>query len=275
MPQHGMIRLEPSHFSNVIGAVQRTASLTGGAVRGLPGGVVVGGLVGVNSFAASISDAQKEYQLGRSRTSLERIRQLENEFNGIVSRWNSTVMSLIANARHGRQGLPIQKLNEIKNAQTRMQQMTGPANKAFRDLLTALEFEITMEGHEPLPGDDDEDSEDSHDEKSTAQSSSPGEGELSDADAFDAFASAFTRGPQLKLKRAANKKVHVVPQLAEQAFYFVAGSDPPRVVQIRRLQKASIDVIDATTSEETQIGARELWALIKQGIWLVEPKTVG
>ena len=72
-----MIELEPGLFTNLGGAISRTASLAGGEVRGLPGGVVVGGLQGVGAFSSAVADAQKEARLGRLTVALERIRQLE------------------------------------------------------------------------------------------------------------------------------------------------------------------------------------------------------
>lgn len=283
MRKPGMIQLESSHFSNVIGAVQRTGSLTGGAVRGLPNGIVVGGLVGIGSFASSLGDAQKEFQLGRPRASLERIRQLENEFNGIASRWNSTVMSVIANARQGRQGVPAQKLNEVKNAQTRMQQLTGPVSKAFRDLVTALEYEVTMEGRKSLDADADSDAESeerAHSEDGAEPAMVAHEtatqtavGETPDPKLPGRFATDYKFGAKLRLQRVAEKKVHVVPKLEKQTYYFTTGFDPPRVIRIENLQRNAIVVFDTSDSNETVIEARKLSTLIKRGLWVLQPKT--
>ena len=55
-----MISVEPALFSNIIITVQRTNSLAGGSVSGLPNGVVIEGLKGVSSFGSDISEAQKE-----------------------------------------------------------------------------------------------------------------------------------------------------------------------------------------------------------------------
>ena len=143
-----MIKVERALFSNVISAVQRTANLPGGGVRGIPGGVVIKGLDGVASFGADIQEAQKEYEKGRIRTSLERVRQLDAQFQGISSRWESTANNVLSSARSGTDQIPMQKLNEVKNAQTKMAQLTRPAAKAFQDLVTALETAVANEGRE-------------------------------------------------------------------------------------------------------------------------------
>ena len=270
-----MIRLESSHFANVIGAVQRTGSLTGGAVRGLPNGVVIGGLTGINSFPSAISEAQKEFQLGRPRTSLERIRQLETSFNGLVGRWNSTVMSLIAGAKQGRQGIPLQKLNEVKNAQTRMQQLTGPVSKAFRDLVTALEQEITMDGHESAGTKDDRD-DDGSDPKTTPSTSRPAaasEDETPDLNSLGSFAANYRYGTKLHVQRGEDKKRRIKPRIEKHGFYFVAGLDPPRVVRVNELQAKAVLVFDTLRSSEVTIDANQLLRLIKQGIWTLEQGT--
>src|SRR6056297_2648987 len=142
-----MLRVDPSLFSNVVTAVQRTGHLPGGAVRGLPGGVSVEGLRGVDSFASEIADAKKEFELGRVHSSLQRVRQLEMQFGSIVGRWNATVSTVVASARQGKQGLSLQKLQEVKNAQAKMRSLTSPATKTFRDLVTALEHYVAAGGH--------------------------------------------------------------------------------------------------------------------------------
>lgn len=261
MRKPGMIQLDVSHFSNVVGAVQRTASLTGGAVRGLPGGVVIDGLMGINSFAAGISEAQKEFQLGRTRTSLDRIKQLENQFNGISGRWSSTVMSVIANARQGRQAIPQQKLNEVKNAQTRMQQLIGPATKAFRDLVTALEHEVTMEGREVAT------------ERDTSPQDATPQGQESSEDVLlGEFDQSYRLDQKLKLRRGEDQRVHIVPSLETENQYFIAGFDPPQVVQLTAIHRKSVRLTNVNDSTHQTIESRELAKLIKKGIWLVQLK---
>jgi hypothetical protein len=282
MRTQGMIRVDPSHFSNVIGTVQRTGSLTGGAVRGLPNGVVIAGLTGINSFASGIAEAQKEFQRGRIQASLERIRQIEIQFNGIVSRWDSTVMSLISAAKQGRQQLPLQKLNEVKNAQTRMQQLSGPASKAFRDLVTALEYTVASEGRESSAAERDaaasepsKETDVASDPEQALASSGPGvvsEDETPDANALGSFAANYRCGPKLQLQRDGDKKTHIVPKLKKDTFYFVASFDPPRVIRVKELQKKAILVIDSLQSAEAMIEARELSGLVKQGIWVLLEK---
>ena len=143
-----MISVEPALFSNIIINVQRTSSLAGGSVSGLPNGIVIEGLKGVSSFGSDIAEAQKEYELGRIRSALDRIRQIETQFNGIAGRWTAQVNQVVSSARQGRQQLSIQKLNEVKNAQTKMQQLAGPASKSFQDLVCALEHAISSEGRD-------------------------------------------------------------------------------------------------------------------------------
>lgn len=266
MRKQGMIQLEAAHFSNLTGAIQRTGSLTGGAIRGLPGGLVIGGLVGVGSFASSLSDAQKEFRLGRPHTSLERVRQLENEFNSIASRWSSTVQSVISNAKQGRQGIPLQRLNDVKNAQTRMQQLTGPVTKAFRDLVTALEHEIAIAGREAL--------EEANAENESEPVSDASQAELQEPKLPGSFATDFQLGARLRLQRVGEKKVHVVPKIKAESYYFAAGFDPARVIRVDEVQKTAIDIFDTLESKSTKIDGRQLSELIDRGIWVLEP-TVG
>ncbi|QEG02872.1 hypothetical protein Mal15_69930 [Stieleria maiorica] len=255
MSKHGMVQIEPAHFSNVIGAVQRTASLTGGAVRGLPGGVVIGGLPGVASFASSISDAQKEFQLGRVHSALERVRQLETSFNGITGRWNSNAMSVISSAKQGRQAVPLAKLNEVKNAQTRMQQLIRPAEKAFRDLVTALEHEVAMEGRREEDADD------------------VSGGDAPEIELPGDVAEIYCGGARIELQQGDDGKTRLVPALKKQSRYFIAGLDPPRAVRLKSLDKKAIVAIDVRRGEELVIPAPELAKLIRIGVWTLLPKS--
>ncbi|KAA5539167.1 hypothetical protein FYK55_24925 [Roseiconus nitratireducens] len=253
-----MIQLETAHFSNLIGAVQRTASLTGGAVRGLPNDVVVDGLPGVQSFPSSIADAQKEFELGRPGAALERIRQLETSFSSIVSRWNSTVSSIISGAKQGRQAVPAAKLNEVRNAQTRMQTLVGPATKAFRDLLTALEHEITMEGRRRL---------DAGEESSPETAATASDHAVPDLP--EPFSDNYQVGPQLRLQRGEDKKIRVTPPFQPGSFYLLIGVDGDRVVRIEKLQKASLAVYDFALGDHTVIDEKPLIEQLKRGIWSV------
>lgn len=264
MRKPGMIQLDVSHFSNVIGAVQRTSSLTGGAVRGLPGGVVIDGLQGVSSFAASISEAQKEYQLGRTRTSLERIKQLENQFNGLSGSWNSTVMSVISGARQGRQAIPQQKLNEVKNAQTRMQQLMGPVNKSFRDLVTALEHEITMEGYESERGESESCESESEDSMpKTRDNQTPPQECLAELSSTHHF------GEKLQLARKETGKTHITPAFKPGEIYFFSGNAPQQLQRLSKVNQKSILVQNPSGSDENEIDGGLLLSLIKRGIWHV------
>lgn len=261
MRKQGMIQLDVSHFSNVVGAVQRTASLTGGAVRGLPGGVVIDGLPGVSSFASSISEAQKEFQLGRTRTSLERIKQLENQFNGLSGRWNATVMSVISGARQGRQAIPQQKLNEVKNAQTRMQQLMGPANKAFRDLVTALEHEITMEGY-----DSKDDESESEEPKPTTKSF---DGQQTQQEWLGEFASSHQFLDKLQLRRGEDRKVRIFPTLQTGQLYYFGSAEPSGTLRLVKTNAKSVLVEHPNSCAQQDIDASELISLIKNGVWLL------
>jgi hypothetical protein len=273
-----MIQVDPSHFSNVITTVQRTGSLPGGAVRGLPNGIVIDGLQGIGSVASDVADAQKEFRLGRALTALERVKQLATQFNGTASRWDSTVGSLISSARQGRGQLSSQKLNEAKNAQARMRQLTAPASKALQDLITALEHAVTVGQESPTTPIEEPANEsskqidlatDSKEAPVIARSTVAAKDDVPDAGALGSFAANYRFGTKLQLERSADKKVHVVPKLEKDKFYFVAGVDPPRVIRVRELQQKAIIVFDTLQSTEATIDVRELSGLIKQGIWIL------
>ncbi len=270
-----MLQVDPSLFSNVVLTVQRTARLTGGAVRGLPNGVVIDGLQGVSSFGSDIAEAQKEFELGRVRSALDRVRQIEVQFNGITGRWSSTVGTVISTARQGRQQLPIQKLNEVKNAQAKMQQLTGPASKAFRDLISALEHAVSSEGHATDdatggPTEDNHEAADIHEEALDEKRQSGGiDDEQPALGLLGVFSQHYGFGAKLRLQKGEDNKNRIVPQLEQDQYYFLAGSDPPQVVCIGKLQRQSVLVHDAGGSNERQIEAPELKALIQQGVWLL------
>lgn len=276
-----MIRVDAALFSNVSSAVQRTANLTGGSVRGLPNGIVIEGLKGVTSFSADLADAYKEFKLGRRRVALERVKQIEMQFNGLASRWNGTVGSLISSARTGKQGLSIQKLNEVKGAQSKMVQLTGPATKCFRDLVTALEHEVAFEGHDEVP------------ESSLIASQAPAEADanqsdsgtdLSDAakrelpgsdvdpDDLGRFADNYSVGPKLRIERGSKGAARVVPGLAEGKFYFCKGTDPPTVIRIRELERSGVMILDTGRSQERLVDSRTLKTWIESGMWLLESR---
>ncbi|MCC9603424.1 hypothetical protein LOC67_22985 [Stieleria sp. JC731] len=247
-----MIQLEAAHFSNLIAAVQRTGSLPGGAVRGLPNEVVIDGLPGVGSYPSSVAEAQKEFELGRSRTALERVRQLETSFSTTVGQWNGTVNMVISGAKQGRQAVPAAKLNEVRNAQTRMQGLINPAIKAFRDLVTALEFEITLEGHQQNDG-----------ERPVIDSASdipklPG-----------TFAKGYRIEAKLDLHRGSDNKVRVDPQFQPGRFYLLAGDDESRVIRVDELSSNSISVYDFTLEDLATIQGKPLLEQIKRGVWLL------
>ncbi|MCD0463723.1 hypothetical protein [Roseiconus lacunae] len=247
-----MIQLEAAQFSNLTNAVQRTGSLTGGAVRGLPNDVVIDGLPGVQSYPSSIAEAQKEFELGRARTALERVRQLETSFNTVLSQWNGTVNMVISGAKQGHQAISAGKLNEVRNAQTRMQTLVGPAVKAFRDLITALEFEITLEGHQQ--GDDGESRDAGCDGPSIPSLPAP-------------FDEGYEIQTQLRLEHDDNKKTRVVPQFQTRQFYLFATDDGGRVVRVDELRKSSLHVYDFSLAEHVDLSAKQIVTQIKRGTW--------
>ncbi len=273
-----MLRVDPSLFANVVTSVQRTGNLTGGSVRGLPNGVVIEGLKGVNSFSSDIAEAQKEFRLGRVRSALERVKQMETQFNGIAGRWNASVGSVISSARQGRQQLSIQKLNEVKSAQTKMQQLTGPASKAFLDLVSALEHAVAMEGRETedfkADADDrtDSDTVEVSNDPDGADSSVERADDTPDHNLLSSFAENYDYGARLEIRKEAGKKARIVPRLEKDQFYFFAGLDPPRVVRVRELKRQSVIVFDTRVSCELLIEADELKELIGEGIWILAAK---
>ncbi|EMI42840.1 hypothetical protein [Rhodopirellula sp. SWK7] len=278
-----MIRVDSILFSNVSTAIQRTANLTGGAVRGLPGGNVIEGLKGINSFNSELAEAQKEFNQGRAQSSLQRVRQMEMTFNGISGRWNSMVGSIIASARQGKMNLSLQKLNEVKNAQAKMQQLTGPVNKTFRDLISALDHAVSNEGHASdgeTTSDDDanspslgtsEDPNQTTDENSST-ASVPTPPETPDPNLLERFAEKYQYGPKLKIETGADRKARIRPKIESGQFYFMNGIDPPGVVRVREVQRQSIVIYDSRHGAEASIDAAALKRLLDAGIWLLEPK---
>jgi hypothetical protein len=281
-----MLRVDTILFSNVTTAVQRTANLTGGPVRGLPGGAVVEGLKGTNSFNAEMAEAQKEYHQGRLQSALQRVRQMEMQFNGIAGRWNGTVGSIISSARTGKLSLPVQKLNELKNAQAKMQQLTNPVNKTFRDLINALDHAVCSQGHtdnveaiedsnihetpsSPVIASDAEapvastveSKSDLHTQEAATEEPSPA------PELLGQFAGKYLFGTKLRVELDSNRKARLSPKLEEGQFYFLQGTEPPRVVRVREVQRASVLVYDPLSATEQLIDAAELKRLLRSGIW--------
>ena len=280
-----MLRVDPSLFSNVVSAVQRTSSLPGGAVRGLPGGAVIEGLPGVNSFGSDIADAKKEFELGRVHSALDRVRQIETQFNGVAGRWNGTVGSIISSTRQGNQKLPLQKLNEAKTAQTKMQQLTGPAIKAFRDLTLALEHAISEHAiseqaisAEGRPAEDDDESgvteaaPDKHELPETTRDTKS-EGDAPDIDLLGNYATNYRFGPKLRPHQGPDGKTRVEPKIQPDKFYFLRGFEPPRVVRIREVRRQAVLVFDTDQLREVLIETSELKKLMASGIWILESKS--
>ncbi len=292
-----MISVEPALFSNIIITVQRTNSLSGGSVSGLPNGVVIEGLKGVSSFGSDISEAQKEFELGRIRSALDRIRQIETQFNGIAGRWTAQVNQIVSSARQGRQQLSIQKLNEVKNAQTKMQQLVGPASKSFQDLVCALEHAVSSEGRESTedaaepastltdattsttttpafePSDSNQDA--STESKAAGVQDARHTEELvptPDADLLGSYMSNYRFGEKLVVKKGADKVSRLVPRLEKNKFYFACGFEPPRVFRVRDIQRGKVILYDTILGEDVLLDSSDLKIQIRLGIWSLRPK---
>lgn len=285
-----MISVEPALFSNIIITVQRTNSLAGGSVSGLPNGVVIEGLKGVSSFGSDIAEAQKEYELGRIRSALDRIRQIETQFNGIAGRWSAQVNQVVSSARQGRQQLSIQKLNEVKNAQTKMQQLVGPASKSFQDLVCAMEHAVSSEGRVNT----DETSSDATDtnpkvkdepnpEPPDASPNKPPQSEavetrtketdpLPDANLLGSYMANYRYGEKLIVKRGSDNVSRLVPRLEKNKFYFACGFEPPRVFRVRELQRGKVILYDTMLGEDVLLDSSELKNQIRLGIWSLSPR---
>jgi hypothetical protein len=277
-----MLQVDSSLFSNVIIAVQRTSALPGGAVSGLPGGLVIEGLKGVNSFGSDVAEAQKEFELGRTRSALSRIQQVETQFSGILGRWNASVGTVLTSGRQSPQKISLQKINEVKNAQTKMQLLAGPATKSFRDLITALEHAMSVEGHVPDDETQNENASKSLTEEPTDQAEFP-EAEIpesnEDVPAIDhpdpnllgRYALTYRFGSRIEKKRTENNKSYLEPKLQVDQFYFLMGEQPPRVVRIRQLDRSHMTVLDTYLNRDVQIDTNEIRQLLEQGIWLLQP----
>lgn len=295
-----MISVEPALFSNIIITVQRTNSLAGGSVSGLPNGIVIEGLKGVSSFGSDIAEAQKEFELGRIRSALDRIRQIETQFNGIAGRWTAQVNQVVSSARQGRQQLPIQKLNEVKNAQTKMQQLVGPASKSFQDLVCALEHAVSSEGRESTdeasetdrldsaaPNTENLPSSKTHDNPAAPESCGdasmnseatathgppPAEAPEPDANLLGSYMTNYRFGAKLVVKKGADKVSRLVPRLEKNRFYFACGFEPPRVFRVRELQRGAVILYDTMLGKEVLLDSSELKVQIRLGIWSLSPK---
>ena len=283
-----MIQVDRALFSNAMSALSRTGNLPGGGVRGLPGGAVLGGLQGVSSFSSDIQDAQKDFEKGRVRSALERIRQIEAHFQNISSRWNSTATTIVSGARTGSQQISIQKLNEVKSAQAKMNQLTRPASKSLQDLVTALEHALTNLGRD----DESAVSDDSDDDEALAASDAKKKEEQTAADAKNAaslaardessntpnedllgqFAMNYVFGDKLKPTRRSDGKVGIEPALEENKFFFFSGAEPPRVFRIREVARNSIVVFDPHIAAESMMDEKELKLMLRNGIWKLEAR---
>lgn len=267
-----MKRTEVSHFSHVLGAVQRTGRLPGGSVRGLPNGRSVDGLHGFHSFALEISEAQREWQLGRARSAHERIKQLEFQFNGIAGRWDSSVSSLISDIRQGKQLKNLEKLKELKAAQIKMQQLISNARKAFQDLVTALDHDAIAKVRESGGGQPETRFVASQDPSVSPADSRPTEVSRDltpDAKELGSFAANYRCGAKLQLASNEHEGFRIVPELEAGKFYYLAGLKPPRVIRIRELRREVILVFDTIQLHEATLTTNELADFVRKGIWVL------
>ena len=134
-----------SQFSLVLSAIQRTKSLPGGEIRGIPNGRSIGGLQGLHGFAVEFAEAEKEFQQGRFRSALDRVIQLETRFTAIATQWESQVASLLMEIRRGDQVKNLEKLKALKSAQIGMQRLVSPTRKSFQELRTSLDQDVVMQ----------------------------------------------------------------------------------------------------------------------------------
>ncbi|SMP63474.1 hypothetical protein SAMN06265222_10885 [Neorhodopirellula lusitana] len=270
-----MVRVDAILFSNVTTAIQRTGNLTGGAIRGLPNGMVVGGLDGLQSLGAEMAEVQKDVRKGQIGSALSRVRQMEMQFNGAKGRWNGMVGSMITGARSGRQNLSMQKLNELKNAQGKMTQLTGPVNKTFRDLIYALDHAQATGGPDENAGQDENTGQDEKagQDENTAEANSPEDSaeiatepkRASEVTAAESTApvsteripAGFERGVQLKIVRDGDQRNHIEPKLVAGQTYLIEQADSSRVVRITEIRQKSIWISEVLSPNTQQAGLVE------------------
>ena len=167
-----------------------------------------------------------------------------------------------------------------------MQQLRNPVNKTFRHLINALDHAVSAQGHidnvvaiedsniiempsSPAIASDAETPvasrveprSDLHTQEATTEEPSP-EPEL-----LGHFAGKYLFGPKLRVEFDSNRKARLSPKLEEGRFYFLQGTEPPRVVRVREVQRASVLVYDPLSATEQLIDAAELKRLLRSGIW--------
>ncbi len=281
-----MRRTDASHFSHVLSAVQRTTSLPGGEIRGLPNGRSVDGLKGIQPFALELSEAQKEFEQGRLRSALDRVKQLEVQFNVLFSRWEAVVNALLDDIRQSKNIKNLDKLKDLKAAQVRMLQLVIPARKTFQDLMSALDHDAVVIARESSGASSVKASVDHMKRPETAHfganpvDSREDENLLSpgpecsdhvkpDESALGGFASNYECGTKLEHRDDPQAALAVEPAFEQNRFYFLAGAKPPRVIRVRNLQPNGIVVFDTLGSCEALIEKDDLIELLNAGIWLL------
>lgn len=137
-------------YSIALATLKRTEQLPGGEVRGLPGGKVIRGFTGLHRITLDLAEAEKEDQQGRVRSALDRVQQISQRFDAQASRWESELASLLRDVRCGKDLKHLDKLKRLKSLQTEMRRLISAAQKALKDLKTALHNEVIPEQRETL-----------------------------------------------------------------------------------------------------------------------------
>ena len=275
-----MKRTNLSHFSHVLAAVQRTLRLPGGEIRGLPNGKSIDGLQGLHNFPLDLSEAQKEFQAGRIRSSLDRTKQLEIHFHAVANRWDSSIYALINDIRQGKQLKNLEKLKELKAAQLRMQQLVSPARKAFQDLVTALDHDATNKSRDSGESLHRSGMEKQHrpdarfevesNHEPTSRPSKPEFDSQPSLDELGAFADNYNFGSKIVVVDSMGGHQRFSPEVVPGMFYFASSLEPPRVIRIRSLDRGTLVVFDTFASREVVIRVSEFAELVSDGVWVLE-----
>ncbi|MEM9828747.1 MAG: hypothetical protein AAF958_19330, partial [Planctomycetota bacterium] len=182
-----------------------------------------------------------------------------------AGRWNATITGLVSSARQGNQRLSLQKLNEVKAAQVKMQQLIGPASKSIRDLVLALEQSISDEGR-------DERTNSGATNRSEAPPATTPQNRPDDQ-LLGSFAVKYQVGSPFRLRKHSNGRTSLHPRPEVNQFVLMEGLETPRVVRIREVQAKGIRVFDPQQAAEREITGSELIRLVKHGMWTLQLRT--